>query len=442
MKKNTVWITSSVVLAVACGALLVMRLGGCRGQDLATKIGTRQTYQPTTAEAFKPAEDWPAWRGPRGDGISRESAGDKWPADGLRRLWVADVGLGFASPVAVGDRVFVFSLNNGKDTLSCFDAVTGRLVWSDESEAGWTKDFEGTRATPAVAGQSVYTYGGLGEVVCRDVATGKPRWKRNALQATEGSAPPQWGTASSPLVADGKVFLQAGGGGGSVAVALNAETGDVVWKSQATGSGSYAHPVMADVGGTKQLVVFAADAVIGMTPADGKTIWREAWNTSYGVNSTTPVYRDGHLYVSSAYGMGGMMLKLSPTGAQKLWAKKDIKSKFQGLVLDGDVLYGNSDPGTLYAIGWPDGARKWKADDSALTLGPGGSIVKAAGDRMVLMSEGGMLSLAKVSPGGVELVSQFEAFDGVTQVWSTPLLHGGRLYAKGPKELVCFELPR
>jgi outer membrane protein assembly factor BamB len=139
--------------------------------------------------------------------------------------------------------------------------------------------------------------------------------------------------------------------------------------------------------------------------------------------------------------MGGMMLQLSPTGAKKLWAKKDIKSKFQGLILDGNVLYGNSDPGTLYCISWPDGARRWKADDSALNLGPGGSIVKAAGDKMVLMSEGGMLSLAKVSPEGAGLVSQFQAFDGVTQVWATPLLYGGRLYAKGPKELVCFELP-
>ena len=442
--KNTVWIaSSSVLLAVACSVLLVGRLGGCRNrdQDLATKIGTRQAYQPTSAEAFKPVEDWPRWRGPRGDGISRESAGDAWPKEGLKRLWVADVGLGFSSPVAVGDRVYVFSLNNGKDTLSCFNAVTGELAWSDESEGGWTKDYEGTRATPTIDGQSVYTYGGLGEVVCRDAATGKPRWKRNALQAAGGAETPQWGTASSPLVADGRVVVQAGAGG-SIAVALDAATGEPVWKSQATGSGSYAHPVLVDVEGTKQLVVFAADAVIGMNPADGKTLWREAWNTSYGVNSTTPVYRDGYLYVSSAYGMGGMMLKLTPDKAEKQWAKRDIKSKFQGLILDGNVLYGNSDPGTLYCISWPDGGRKWKADDSALTLGPGGSIVKAAGDKMVTMSEKGMLSLVRVSPGGVSLVNQFEAFDGVAQVWSTPLLYGGRLYAKGPKELVCFELPR
>jgi len=435
-----IWVIGVTVVLVSISAwLLVGRLGGCRGQDLNTTIASRQVYTPATSDSFQPVEDWPAWRGPRGDGISREPVGDAWPKEGLKRLWVADVGLGFSSPIAVGDRLYLFSLNNGKDNLSCFNANTGELIWSDESAAGWTKSYEGTRATPAVAGDRIYTYGGMGEVICRDTKTGKPVWKKNALDLVGGETP-QWGTASSPLLYDGKVYVQAGGGA-SIAVALNADTGDLAWKSEATGAGSYAHPLVVDVEGTKQLIVFAAEAVFGMNPQTGATIWREAWNTSYGVNATTPVYRDGHLYVNSEYGMGGMMLKLSPSGAQKLWAKKDIKNKFQGLILDGNVLYGNSGPGSIICISWPDGERKWKADDSALNLGLGGAIVKAAGDKMVLMNEDGMLSLTRVSPEGIQLISQFQAFDDVRQVWSTPLIYAGRIYAKGPKELVCFDLP-
>jgi outer membrane protein assembly factor BamB len=139
-----------------------------------------------------------------------------------------------------------------------------------------------------------------------------------------------------------------------------------------------------------------------------------------------------------------MMLELSPGGAKKIWTQTILDSKFQGVILEDEMIYGVAENGggRLTCINWTDGKRKWRADDSAITLHAGGSIVRAAGDRAVLMSEEGMLSLVKISPAGVELVSQFEALPGETQVWSTPLLYGGRIFVKGPKELVCFELPK
>jgi outer membrane protein assembly factor BamB len=456
--KNFAVVATTVLLAAVSVTLLTLRIGGCRGADLTTTVATRQLYQPAKGDTFSAVEDWPRWRGPRGDGISKENPGEAWPKDGLKRLWVADVGIGYASPVAAGGRVYLFSLNNGKDNLTCFDAMTGRVVWSDEAESGWSAagSYEGTRATPTVVvggtsggdtaagggadAGSVYTYGGRGDLTCRSLADGKPRWRKDVLALT-GTGAPQWGLASSPLVEGGKVFVQAGTGG-PVAVALDAKTGEPAWKSEATGNGGYAAPIPIDVEGKPQLVVFAADAVIGMDPATGRTLWREAWTTSYGVNAATPVYRDGHLYVSSAYNMGGMMLKVTAAGATKLWAKNDIKSKFQPPILDGDLLVGNSDPGRLVGISWPDGTRKFRADDSALTLGMGGAFVRAAGDKLVTLSEDGVLSLSKVSPSGVELVSQFPATGNDIKVWSAPLLYGSRLYVKGPKELVCFELPK
>lgn len=448
--KNLPVVVATVVLVSAAVTLLTLRLGGCRGAaDLNTKVGTRQFYQPPAGDTFAAVEDWPRWRGPRGDGVSKETAGEAWPKEGLRRLWVADVGIGYASPVAAGGRVYLFSLNNGRDNLTCFDAQTGQVVWSSEADTGWAAagSYEGTRATPTVVVESgtpsggwIYTYGGRGDVTCRSLADGKPKWRKDVLALT-GTQPPQWGLASSPLVALGKVFVQAGTGG-SVAVALDAATGEPAWKSEVTGNGGYAAPILIDVEGKSQVVVFDADAVIGMDPASGKTIWREPWTTSFGVNAATPVYRDGHLYVSSAYGMGGMMLKVTAAGATKLWAKKDIKSKFQPPILVGDLLVGNCDPGQLIGVSWPDGKRLFKVDDSALTLGMGGAFVRAAGDKMVTLSEDGVLSLTKVSPAGVELVSQFPAVGNDIKVWSAPLLYGSRLYVKGPKELVCFEVPK
>ena len=117
--------------------------------------------------------------------------------------------------------------------------------------------------------------------------------------------------------------------------------------------------MLAAVSGTQQLIVFGGDTLYGMDPATGKTIWSEPWATNYEVNAATPVYSGGHLFVTSEYGQGCMMLRVTPGGVQRLWEKKDIQSKFQGVVLDAGLLYGTN-RGTLVCLGWPDGDAKWK----------------------------------------------------------------------------------
>jgi outer membrane protein assembly factor BamB len=356
---------------------------------------------------------------------------------GPPRLWAADVGIGYSSPVAAAGRVYLFTLAERKETLTAFDAASGRILWSDESDGGnWTGSYPGTRATPSIDGDSVYTYGGAGELTRHDLQTGKPRWRMNVLRAT-GSQNLGWGTASSPLVTADAVYVQ-GGKGGAVAVAVKKDDGSVLWQSEARGVAGYAHPVLADVGGSAQLVIFGGKAIYGMDPATGRTLWQQPWETSYDVNSTTPVYRDGHLLVSSEYDHGSMMLRLSAGGAEKLWENKDVQSKFPQMILDGDVLFANSS-GTIKCVSWPDGKVLWAATDPKLRLGPGGSIVRFGGDRLLTMSDRGKLSLYRATPEGVELRGRADALDS-REAWATPLLYGGRLYAKGDTEFVCFDL--
>jgi outer membrane protein assembly factor BamB len=174
-----------------------------------------------------------------------------------------------------------------------------------------------------------------------------------------------------------------------------------------------------------------------MDPATGRTLWTEAWPTKYGVNGATPVYRDGHLFVSSAYGKGCMMLHVTPTGATKLWENKDLQSRFQGMVLDGDVLYANSES-TVKCMAWPDGKILWQSRQPGLNAG--GSLVRLPGDRMILMSERGELTLAKATPEKLEIITSVKVFDQGQEIWSTPLVYGGRLYAKGKTEFTCFDV--
>ena len=404
-----------------------------------TRIASRQTYNAPAASTFEAAEDWPRWRGPRADGISRETGVvDRLPPGGPPLLWSADVGIGYSSPIAKAGRVYLFTLNDRQEVLTCFDAHSGKILWSEVSaDSMWAGGYPGTRATPFIDADAVYTYGGAGELVCRDLGTGKPRWRLNLLKTTK-SRNLGWGTASSPLVDGDKVYVQSGKDG-SIAVAVNKKDGSVMWQSEAKGVGGYAHPIIADLGGgVRVLVVFAGEAVIGMDPSSGKTLWSQPWQTSYDVNASTPIYRDRHLFVSSEYGHGCMMLKLAGAGAEKLWENTEIQSKYPGMVLDGNVLYANT-TGTLKCMSWPDGKILWAAKDSKLRLGAGGTLIRVGSDRLLTMSERGKLSICKATPEGIELLSQADVLDA-REVWSTPLIYGGRLYAKGDTEFVCVDL--
>jgi len=257
-------------------------------------------------------------------------------------------------------------------------------------------------------------------------------WQVNVLKEL-GASNLGWGTASSPLLEGDRVYVQ-GGDGGPVAVGIDKKTGKIDWRSEAKGKSGYAHPIVVDVEGTKVLVVFGGKAVFGIEFDGGKTLWQQPWNTSYDVNAATPLYRDGHLYVSSGYGHGGMMLKLSAKGAEKEWENKEMASKFQGMILDGEFLYGNNS-GKLKCLHWPDGKVLWTEDAK---LSEGGSLVKA-GDKILALSERGKLFLFKTDGANHSKLGDAQLFD-TDQVWTTPLLYSGKMYAKGGDELVCYDL--
>ena len=415
-------------------------------RSLSTHLAERKTNDAAAGVTFVAAEDWPAWRGPRGDGVSREiGIADSWPAEGLKEQWSADVGLGYSSPIAAGGRVYLFSLDNRHDALTCFDAASGHIIWSDQSDAGYVGDFPGTRATPTIDGNAVYTLGGEGELTRHDLKTGKPVWRVNIIALTGATGPPGYGCGSSPLVALGKVFVQGGKSpsGAPTALAVDQESGAIAWQSEARDAAGYAQPILADVPSpsgsvSPQLIVFGGASVFGMDPASGRTIWSQPWPTNYGVNSSTPVYSpaDGRLFISSDYGMGCLMLQLAPDGATKLWKNKEVKSKFQQTILDGGFLYAN-DQGRLKCLNWADGTRKWEATAEKVQIGENGSIVRVA-DKLLLMSDTGTLSLLRATPDEFTVLGTLKAFDS-TEIWATPLLYGGRVYVKGTKELSCLK---
>jgi outer membrane protein assembly factor BamB len=404
------------------------------------------------APLFASAEDWPKWRGPRGDNICTEAGLiEQLPAAGLKELWRAPVGRGYSSPVVVAGKVYLMSLSDdGSDTLACFDAANGQKAWEKSYKGGWIGGYKGVRATPLVDAGKVYTYGGNGDLACRDAATGEPAWHVNILKET-GAKTHEWGEASNPLLLDGILYVQSGiGADVPVLVGVDAKTGRIVKQSEAKGSatggspkqkwaqgGGYAHPIHIDVGGTKLLIAFASDGVYAMDPATLKTAWTHKHITEYDINASTPIYRDGHLFITSAYGTGSAMLKVTATGAQPTWSEKKIQGRYQGGILDGDTLYVQNE-GTVVALSWPDMKQRWS---QSLRLGHGGSLLRFGGDKMLALSDRGKLILLQATPEAGKALGDFKAVDG-TEVWSSPAVSDGRLYVKGVSDLVCYDMKK
>lgn len=412
-----------------------------------------------SAAAALAAEDWPKWMGPRGDMISRETnLLPEWPEDGPKEVWAKDVGMSHSSPVAREGRIYLFTLTDrAKEVLTAFDAATGEEVWTQSYDrarvpgGGGLKnpDWDGTRATPTIDGNRIYTYGSAGDLVCRNLADGKQVWHLNVLKEAGGTNL-EWGSSSSPLVEGDRVYVQAGiGEGAPVAVAVDKASGKILWKSQARGGpgaggrfpygAGYAHMILADVAGAKQLIVFGGRAVYGMDPDTGKMLWNSPWETQYDVNAATPVYRDGQVLISSEYSTAkGILYDVSADGLKQVWESTDIKCKYQPPILDEGHIYVNS-RGTITCVRWKDGKTMWQADDErALRLGSGGSMLRV-GDRLIAMSERGKLSMVQATPEGYKLLSQVDLLEG-SNIWSTPLLYGGKLYVNGAGRFVCLDV--
>jgi len=391
---------------------------------------------PLAYGAAGAAEDWPRWRGPRGDGISTEAGlVDRLP-DAPKRLWEVEVGVGYASPVAHKGKVYAFGLVNNQDTLTALDAKSGKVLWSQSYAGGKTNDYPGARCTPAIDGERIYTYGAESDLAARNLADGKLVWRVNVLKETNGQNK-QWAISSTPLIVGDAIYVQ-GGIGGAAAVAINKNTGRGLWASQAK-DGGYAHPILVDVGGAKLLICFANKSVLALNPTTGQTVWEVPWETQYDVNAATPIYRDGHLFITSDYGRGCMMLKLTARTAQKVWENKVVTGRFQAGILDGTYLYANSE-GTLKCLSWPDGKVQWEAGQRENLLGNGGSIVRVDKDKLVMMSERGKLSLARATPQAFTALGSANGFFDGQDIWATPLVYDGKLYAKGKTQLVCIDL--
>lgn len=413
--------------------------------------------------AVLPAEDWPRWRGPRGDGTWNAPAlPAPWPAEGLKERWRQRIGGGYAGIVVAGGRVFTMDLEprpkgaadqpDGAERVLCFDADTGRPLWQHRYPVRYADmDYpNGPRSCPTVHAGRVYTLGAVGHVHCLEAATGKVIWAKVPGPGYAVKVP-LWGLAAAPVLDGDRLLIHAGALPDGCLLALDRNTGEEVWRTGADPAG-YATPVVIDHPAGRQVVYWTPENVRGAEAATGKPLWAVPYKVTYGVSIATPVYREGLVFVSG-YWEGSKAIALGPdaAAAKLAWEAPKLCGLMATPLYRGGYLYTLDKSAGLVCVELKTGKRRW--DDHRLTAkgrNPQATLVWAGdGDRALILNAAGELIQADLTPEGYRELARAKVMAGGT--WSHPAFAGGRVYLHSDgadqarrgeaQSLVCVELP-
>jgi outer membrane protein assembly factor BamB len=386
------------------------------------------------------AQDWPQFLGPGRNGVySGNDLAAKWPAAGLPVVWKRDVGAGFASPVVAEGRLILFHRVGDKEVVEALDAANGNAVWRFDYPTQYRDDFgfdEGPRATPTVAGGRVYTFGAEGMLHCLDFATGKKIWSvdtRRQFQVAKSF----FGAAGAPLVDGGRVLMNIGGAAAGLA-AFDAATGKTLW-TVPNQEASYSSPMAATIQGARHALFFTRSGLVDVDPASGKVRYELSWHARIraSVNAATPIVVDDFVFVSASYGTGAVLLQVGANAWKKVWESDDaLTNHYSTSVYKDGFLYGyhgrQEEGQSLRCIELKTGKVLWNVG------GFGAGTVTLAGDKLLLMREGGELALAAATPAAFRQIAAAKILPAVVRAY--PAIANGRMYVRNERTLVGVSL--
>ncbi len=388
----------------------------------------------STEIAAQVGADWPQWRGPNRDGISKETGLLKqWPEPGPPLVWKATgAGAGYSSMSVTNGRLYTMGLRGDQEFVIAFDVATGKEVWATpHGKAYRDSRGDGPRGTPTFEGGKLYSLGGNGDLSSIDAKTGKIVWSINVLQKFGGENI-GWGISESPLVIGEKLIVNAGGPGASV-VALNKKDGTLIWKSQNDKAG-YSSGMPLKIGDTTQVVFFTHTRAVGLDLKDGKLLWDYPRAANNVANVATPVVRGNRVFISSDYGTGAGMVEIKADGkAQEVYFTKDMRNHHSSSILVGDHLYGFSSS-VLTAMRFDTGEIAWR--DRSVGKG---SLVFADG-HLYALSENGVVGLIEASPKGYVEKGRFRIQQDSLPTWTHPIVVGGRLYLRDQGTIYAYDV--
>jgi len=448
---------------------LMGRVLGCAALAITCSVALAKT---------EGAKDWPQWMGETRDGVwHEEGIAAKFPEGGPKVLWRTPVAVGYSGPAVKDGRVFVTDRQravdeNGKERRTtragipgnervlCLNAADGAVKWKHEYDCPYTISYpNGPRTTPLVENDRLYTLGAMGDLLALNAADGAVQWQKNLLKAYDVE-PPVWGCAAHPLI-DGDLLYTLVGGKGSAVVALNKNTGEEAWKALDSEEVGYSPPMIYDLAGKRQLVVWLSEALYGLDLATGKQLWKQAYPLDIPVMRpsvnivTVKEAGDDMLFVSSFY-HGPMMVRIGADGPEVVWKGKSnnpVKQDGPHCVMGSPVFSGGhgyaiGNQGDLRCFKQETGEQLWQTFDAVTgrRADCGTAFIVPQGNRYVMLNDQGDLILAELSPAGYKQIDKAHVLDpvgfarGRDIVWSHPAFAGRAVFARNDKELVCVSL--
>lgn len=397
--------------------------------------------KPAATEAKpKSTPYWTDFRGPNRDGhYTEQPINVDWAKSPPKLLWKQPVGGGYASFVVADGLAFTIEQRREQEAVTAYEVETGREVWAHSYAAHFQEWMggEGPRATPTWHEGRLYSLGGTGQFRCLEAATGKLLWQHD-LFAENSCSNLFFAVAASPLIVDDKVIVLAGdplGRDGRMLIAYDKISGSPAWKEMQD-KAAYSSPMLVTLAGERQLLVHSAGHLLGVSPADGKALWRFPWRVEFDNTIAQPIVTGTNRVVLCAgYGKGtvGLELNRSDSGfaVKELWRNKLLKNKFTSSVLHNGHLYG-LDEDILVCLDATTGERRWK--DGRYGYGQ----VLLASDHLVILCGDGDLALVQALPDRHVEIARVSGIKGKT--WNHPAIAGGKLLVRNAIEMACFDL--
>ncbi len=409
----------------------------------------------TSGLAVAPAySDWPTFRGEDRDAIAKDkNLLDKWPKEGPKLIYdAAGAGRGYASPVIADGKMYTLgdSLSTAKDDkeyLSCFDAKSGKQLWTLLTGEAWKdgqESWQSSRSTPTIDGQMVYVVTPFGKLIAANT-NGEKVWEKDLKAEFNGSKADIWGYSESVLI-DGDKLICTPGGEKSTVVALNKKSGELIWTCSRPGDRGAGHSsvVISEVGGKKVYVQTTGSGTMGILASSGELLWTFDIEKTVAV-IPTPIVKGDLVFMVAGYNRGGALLRQKPQG-DKVSVEvvyplnTELSNKHGGVVLVGDYLYGDSDDkGIPYCAKLQTGEIVWKERGS----GRSSASVAAADGHIYIRYSNGVMTLVEANPQAFKEVGSFEVpHSGDRPSWAHPVIDDGKLFLREGDHVLCYDISK